>query len=104
MRVHQHYLALCTMHVSFFTRTCLQVAGRSLCVRPRWCAVLRCAVPCRLIVQGRTGPYFQDFNQDLIEDLLARYPNLVSGFGGEVVEPCCSCCFWWSQHAGWMRK
>lgn len=27
--------------------------------------------------QGRTGPYFQDFNDDLIEDLLARYPNLV---------------------------
>jgi hypothetical protein len=27
--------------------------------------------------QGRTGPYFQDFNEGLIEDLLARYPNLV---------------------------
>lgn len=28
--------------------------------------------------QGRTGPHFQDFNNNLIEDMLARYPNLVS--------------------------
>lgn len=28
--------------------------------------------------QGRTGPYFQDVNENLIEDLLAQYPNLVS--------------------------
>lgn len=30
-----------------------------------------------VLLQGRTGPHFQDFNNELIEDLLARYPNLV---------------------------
>lgn len=34
-----------------------------------------------VFLQGRTGPYFQDFNDNLIEDLLARYPNLVRGIG-----------------------
>lgn len=31
-----------------------------------------------LVAQGRTGPHFHDVNDELIEDLLARYPNLVS--------------------------
>lgn len=38
-------------------------------------------VHCWGFLQGRTGPYFQDFNDHLIEDLLARYPNLVRGPG-----------------------
>lgn len=33
---------------------------------------------CFVLLQGRTGPHFDDLNAELIDTLLARYPNLVS--------------------------
>jgi hypothetical protein len=50
-------------------------------------------------LQGRTGPHFQDFNNDLIEDMLARYPNLVR----RAVSLRCYCCghmLWLCARAG----
>jgi hypothetical protein len=51
-------------------------AGGAVAYKPIYMIMLLCVLHCGH-AQGRTGPYFQDFNNDLIEDLLDRYPNLV---------------------------